>query len=102
MTRRLQPEVLASVLAGALSGVAGGLLFATLHAIVIVPIWDQMTFGLVFGAIAGGSAGWAFGECYPWAVRVRTKRGVATGAIFGALLWIAVAPVTGADALLRA
>jgi hypothetical protein len=102
MMRRVSPEVLAGTLAGALSGVAGGILFATLHAMIIVPIWDRMTSGLVFGAIAGAGAGWAFAECYPDAVRTRSWRGVSIGAGFGGLLWIAVAPVTGADALLRA
>jgi len=99
---RVPPEALAGTAAGALSGVAGGLLFATLHAIIIVPIWDRMTWGLVFGAIAGAGAGWMFAECYPEAVRARTKRGPVIGARFGALLWLAITPVTGADALLRA
>ena len=101
MTRRWSPEILAAILAGAFSGVAGGLLFAGLHAIIIVPIWDRMTSGLVFGAAAGALAGWAFAECYPDAIRVRSMRGVLKGASFGALLWLAVAPVTAADALLR-
>jgi hypothetical protein len=101
---RLQnsPGVVAGILAGALSGVAGALLFATLHAFIIVPIWDRMTSGLVSGAIAGAAAGWAFAECYPGAIRTRSLRNVGIGAGFGALLWLAVTPVTGADALLRA
>lgn len=98
----MPPEVFAAILAGALSGVAGALLFATLHAIIIVPIWDRMTSGLIFGAIAGAGAGWAFAEWYPAAVRTRTKCNLSIGARFGALLWVAVAPVTGADAFLRA
>jgi hypothetical protein len=102
MMRRVSPEVVAGILAGALSGVAGALLFATLHAIIIVPIWGRMTWGLIFGAIAGAAAGWSFAECFPEAIRTRTKRSVAIGAGFGALLWLAVAPVTGADAFLRA
>jgi len=85
-----------------MSGVAGGVLFAALHAVIIVPIWDRMISGLIFGAVAGGSAGWAFAECFPDAVRTRSARGVGTAALFGALLWLAVAPVTAADALLRA
>ena len=102
MKRRPNTEVVAAVLTGALSGVAGGLLFAALHAVIIVPIWDRMTSGLVFGAVAGAAAGWAFAECFPEAVRTRSSAGVGTGGIFGALLWLAVAPVTAADALLRA
>ena len=61
-----------------------------------------MTSGLVFGAIAGAGAGLAFAECYPAAVRARTEKSLSIGARFGALLWLAIAPVTGADALLRA
>lgn len=102
MKLRVSPEVIAGVLAGALSGVAGALLFATLHAFIIVPIWNRMTSGLIFGAIAGAGAGWAFAESYPEAIRTRTTRGVGAGARFGAFLWLAVAPVTGADASLRA
>lgn len=96
------PEVVAGILAGALSGVAGALLFATLHAFIIVPIWDRMTSGLISGAIAGAAAGWAFAECYPEAIRARRMRTVGVGARFGALLWLAVTPVTGVDAILRA
>lgn len=100
--RQVSPEVVAGISAGALSGVAGAFLFATLHAFIIVPIWDRMTSGLISGAIAGGAAGWALAECYPEAIRTRSMRNVGTGAGFGALLWIAVTPVTGAGAILRA
>jgi hypothetical protein len=102
MRKRVPPEVIAGILAGALSGFAGALVFATLHAFIIVPIWDRMTSGLVSGAIAGAAAGWAFAEFYPEAIRTRSIRNVGIGAGFGALLWLAVTPVTGADALLRA
>jgi hypothetical protein len=68
---------------------------------IIVPIWDRMTSGLVWGAATGAAAGWAFAECYPDAVRTITKRGVRNGILFGTLLWLSIAPVTGADALLR-
>ncbi len=60
-----------------------------------------MTSGLIWGAVTGAAAGWAFAECYPDSVRTVTKRGVRNGLLFGTLLWISVAPVTGADALLR-
>lgn len=102
MRKRVQPEVVAGILAGALSGLAGALLFAALHAFIIVPIWDRMTSGLISGALAGAAAGWAFAECYPQAIRMRSIRNVGIGAGFGGLLWLAVTPVTGADALLRA
>jgi hypothetical protein len=102
MKLRGSPEVVAGILAGALSGVAAALLFATLHAFIIVPIWNRMTSGLISGAIAGAAAGWALAECYPEAIRTRSMRNVGVGASFGALLWVAVTPVTGADALLRA
>jgi hypothetical protein len=102
MKRGASPQVIAGILAGALSGFAGALLFATLHAFIIVPIWDRVTSGLISGAIAGAAAGWAFAECYPEALRTRSVRNVGVGAGFGALLWLAVTPVTGVDAILRA
>jgi hypothetical protein len=102
MMRRIPSEIFAAVLGGTLSGVTGGFLFATLHAFIIVPIWDRMTTGLIFGAIGGAAAGWAFAEFYPEAIRAPTKRGVIIGARFGLTLWLVVAPVTAADALLRA
>lgn len=101
MSRRLPPEIVAAIVAGALSGVGGALLFATLHALIIVPIWDRMSSGLVWGGVTGAAAGWAFAECYPDVVRTVTKRGVLSGVLFGSLLWISIAPVTGADAILR-
>jgi hypothetical protein len=60
-----------------------------------------MTSGLVWGAATGAAAGWAFAECYPDSVHTIAKRGVLNGILFGTLLWISIAPVTGADALLR-
>jgi hypothetical protein len=93
------------VIAGGLSGVAAGLVFAAAHALLIVPIWNRMAFGLTSAAAAGLAAGWAFVELGfdptgadrppPW----RTY--AAAGLRFGALLWLAVVPVTLADTALR-
>jgi hypothetical protein len=94
------------LVAGGLSGLSAGLLFAAAHAALIVPIWQRMLSGLLFATVAGVAIGWAYGEC-----RVDASRpgeagppGIhaARGARFGALLWLAVLPVTAADALLRA
>ena len=95
-------EILPAVTAGVLSGVAGALLFALAHALLIVPIWNRMGSGILFGALAGAAAGWAFAEMHPQAARNRSASGVIAGAGFGALLWLAAAPVTAADAALRA
>lgn len=76
------------------------MVFASAHALLIVPIWDRMLGGVAFAAIAGAGGGWAFPRIYgPLSPSVRSPR---AGAYFGALLWIAVAPVTLVDALLRA
>ncbi|HJU65303.1 MAG TPA: hypothetical protein VJ596_06470 [Gemmatimonadaceae bacterium] len=86
------------LLAGALSGLLAGLLFATAHALIIVPIWTRMTRGLVSAALAGTAIAWGYGEMV---VRQRPSIGATSaaaslraGARFGALLWLAVAPVT--------
>lgn len=59
-----------------------------------MPIWNRSAFGLFSGALAGAVAGWAYTE-------LRFDARVASGARFGALLWLAVVPVTLADAILR-
>lgn len=76
------------------------MVFATLHAFIIVPIWDRMIGGLVFGALAGAVAGWAYAELYPEQLDVTPS--MKTGATYGGLLWLAVTPVSVADAILRA
>jgi len=84
-----------SLVAGAVSGLLAGLLFATLHAIIIVPIWNRMMMGLMFGTVAGVAAGWAYAEIEPSETNPRH------GLTFGLLLFVAVLPVTMADAVLR-
>ena len=95
-------EVRQGLLAGVMSGVAGALLFATAHAFLIVPIWTRMASGIVFGVIAGAAAGWALVELYPAFATSSASAAAALGARLGGMLWLLVAPVTAADALLRA
>ena len=93
------------LIAGGLSGVAAGLVFAAAHALLIVPIWNRMAFGLTSAGAAGLAAGWAFVEL--GFDRTSTNpppswgRAAAAGLLFGALLWLAVVPVTLADTALR-
>jgi hypothetical protein len=82
-----------------LAGVGAALVFATAHAFIIVPIWDRMTMGLIWGALAGGIGAWAFAELYPGVQTV--GRSAWTGARYGGLLWLLVAPVSLVDAALR-
>lgn len=99
------PRVGLALIAGSLSGLAAGLVFATAHALLIVPIWNRMTFGLTSAAVAGLAAGWAFVELgfgRPSADQPRSwSADAAAGLRFGALLWLAVVPVTLADTALR-
>ncbi|MFN2563694.1 MAG: hypothetical protein ABR499_01615 [Gemmatimonadaceae bacterium] len=101
----LSPALRRNLVAGALAGLCGALSFALAHAIVIVPIWSRSAFGLVSGALAGTVAGWTYTELGFEPSRVnrepRVSAHAGAGAQFGALLWLAVAPVTLADALLR-
>lgn len=93
-----------NLIAGTLAGLCGAFAFATAHAILIVPIWTRSASGFVSGALAGAVAGWAYTDLGfdARASGARTSLGrIAVGAWFGALLWIAVVPVTLADALLR-
>lgn len=99
---QIPPELLAGLLCGVLSGIVGALLFAAAHAMLIVPIWSRMTSGLVFGALAGAVAGWALVELYPTYAASSARGAAAIGVRLGAVLWLLVAPVTAADALLRA
>jgi hypothetical protein len=76
------------------SGLVAGLVFASAHALLIVPIWDRMAFGLLSAVLAGCAAGWAFAEFGIDATPLAGFR-------FGVLLWLAVAPVTFVDTVLR-
>ena len=71
-----------------------------------MPIWNRSAFGFFSGALAGTVAGWAYTELGFDRIHAGSERRVwthvASGAWFGALLWLAVVPVSLADALLRA
>lgn len=99
------PRVRLALIAGFLSGLAAGLVFAAAHALLIVPIWNRMTFGLTSAAVAGLAAGWAFVELGFDRGSADQPRSWAADAVagirFGALLWLAVVPVTLADTALR-
>jgi hypothetical protein len=58
--------------------------------------------GIVFGALAGTAAAWALLENYPTLMTLPRREAARVGARFGGVLWLLVAPVTAADALLRA
>jgi len=55
----------------------------------------------MFGAIAGVGAGFACAELYPSVVSRFSAGNMLRGMLFGSLLWIVVAPVSAADAILR-
>jgi hypothetical protein len=91
-----------AILVGALAGVGAGLVFATAHAFIIVPIWDRMLGGLAFAATAGAVGGWTFTELYGEQVDAGLGHAALAGARYGALLWLAVSPLSAVDAALRA
>jgi hypothetical protein len=99
---RIPDEIGPGLVGGLLSGLVGALLFATAHAFLIVPIWTRMGSGLVFGALAGTAAAWALLENYPTLMEAPPRQAAWVGARFGGILWLLVAPVTAADALMRA
>ena len=89
--------------AGAVAGLCGAIVFALAHAILIVPIWNRSAFGLSWGVLTGIFAGWAYAELgFDRAPDTRALPArLASGMRFGAVVWLAVVPVTLADALLR-
>jgi hypothetical protein len=99
------PPVRLALIAGFLSGLAARLVFAAAHALIIVPIWSRMAFGLTSAAVAGLAAGWAFVELGFGRAPAHQPRSwaayAAAGLRFGAVLWLAVVPVTLADTALR-
>ena len=100
--RALAAPDLAPALAGLASSVAAALVFATAHAFIIVPIWNRIAGGMALAAVAGAFCGQAFSALYPDATHHGMRRALQFGATYGALLWLTVAPVSLADALLRA
>lgn len=101
MTSPSSTYVWTSIAGGALAGVAGALVFAALHAWIIVPIWTRMTSGILFGALAGGAAGWMLAKTFSPQMAPSLGVAMTKGTVFGIILWVLVAPVTGADVLLR-
>jgi hypothetical protein len=87
--------------AGAAGGIVASLIFALGHAIVITPIWGRITRGVAASVVVGATAGWAFDRLFPLADRLGTTDALALGARYGALLWLAVAPVSLVDMALR-
>ena len=90
-----------AMVAGGLGGLAAGLVFATAHAFIIEPIWNRMFGGLAGATLVGAIVGWCYVELTgrePSAPRDEVRR----GALFGALLWVSVTPVSLVDAAVRA
>ena len=96
---RFHPDHLRGPLAGVAGSLAAALVFASLHAVLIVPIWQHVPSAMVFTGVVGAGAGLAFAEIHG-SSRLATHS-PRDGARFGALLWLAVVPVTLVDALLR-
>jgi hypothetical protein len=89
-----------AAIAGALAGLGAGLVFAVSHAFIITPIWDRMFGGLFGASLVGAVVGWSYVELMG-GEHHQSAGEMARGAIFGARLWLAVVPVTLADAALR-
>lgn len=101
MIERSRPSPVFLLALGALVGVAAALVFATAHAFLIVPIWNRMFGGLAWGAGTGAIAAWTYTELYPELRSATMRTALRGGARYGALLWLAVSPVTAVDAGLR-
>lgn len=87
--------------AGAAAGAAAALVFASAHALIIVPIWSRMMGGVMFAVLAGIAAAFGFVHLGFTTFRREWTSHMRAGARYGALLWLAVAPVTLVDSALR-
>jgi hypothetical protein len=89
-----------AAMAGALGGLGAGLVFATLHAFIITPIWDRMYGGLFGASVTGAIVAWAYVELMGDESRSAAAE-TARASLFGAMMWLVVAPVTLADVVLK-
>jgi hypothetical protein len=84
--------------AGGIAGAVGATLFLGLHAILLVPIWFSLARAITTGAIAGAVVAHAF----PVLDRQDVPRpSLMRGAVFGALLWLALLPPSIVELFLK-
>ena len=75
---------------GTIVGTVGAVSFAIVHAMLIVPIWSRIPGGMVQAVPAGIALAWAFEQV----VQARHWRTATHGAVFGAVLFLALVPGT--------
>jgi hypothetical protein len=78
--------------------IGGTLLFGSLHALLIEPIWRRLVGGLPFAALAAVGMFWCHTELVS---RKLIPGGLRGGALFGAVVWLALLPMTALAAALR-
>ena len=93
LARWRRPAIAALVLA-----VAGTALFGTLHALLIEPIWRRLPGGVPFALLAGVGMTWCYSELVTRGV---LSGRIASGALFGGAIWVALLPMTAFAAFLR-
>ena len=95
---RLSRSLKLLLLAGVATGLVGVLAFGIVHALLITPIWTDLTGGLPLAILGGAAAGWAFYElCASDRFTLRLRDGL----LFGGLIWLTLVPMTAIDVLLR-
>jgi len=85
------------IICGTIVGLVGDVSFATVHALAILPIWTRIPGGMIQAAPVGIALVWAFDHF----ARTRGWRTAAHGAIFGAVLFLALVPGTAFSNALR-
>ena len=93
LARWRRPAIASLVLA-----IAGTALFGTLHALLIEPIWRRLPGGVPFALVAGVGMTWCYSELV---ARGLLSDRIASGALFGAAIWVALLPMTAFAAFLR-
>ena len=85
------------VTSGAIVGLVGAVAFAAVHALIILPIWRRIPGGLIQAVPVGIALSWAFDHL----ARARGWRTAVHGAMFGAVMFLALVPGTAFSNALR-
>ena len=96
---RISRELMPFLIAGAIVGLIGVAAFGFAHAIIISPIWRNLSGGIPAGVGAGVTMGWA---SYELRAGRHSAATAGSGVAFGFLLWLTLFPMTAFGALARA
>ena len=96
---RISRELIPFLIAGVIVGLIGVAAFGLAHAIIISPIWRNLSGGIPAAVAGGVTMSWAYSEMRAGRHSSATAW---SGVAFGFLLWLTLFPMTAFGALARA